>query len=301
MMLDDDKTDDAVEETKDDDAGKDDDLIVDPFGKTDADGNVNKEDDDDKTDEVEEDDKEEVDDDEEEKTEKRGEIDFKAELDKVRDELGSLRETPKQEEKKTYTKTELRNFSRLVEQKYEDREITRAEFVAYKEQIEDYNEERVRSELKQENTREFSRSRAEENVNNWAQQNAPELLDGRTKRAKDAISFATQHLGAELKDGAWTVPENVGRILFSLASGAQDQTQEAEEKGRQKGLKEKAVRDRDLTAGDKPPGDKSSTGKRAKKGMTPVEKEVRDRLDLTPSQMKHYRRLRGNKSAEVIQ
>jgi hypothetical protein len=300
--MDDDKTVDEDVDQKDDDAGTDDDdLIVDPFGKTDSDGLTDDEDDDDekKDDDDGGDDDDDGDDD---GVDEKEEIDFKAELDKVRNELGALKEpVKKDDEKKVYTKAELRSFSRLVEQKYADREITHAEYVGYKEQIEDYNEERIRDELTKANARQNSRQRAEENVTNWAQQNAPDLLDKRTKSSRDAIAFAKQHLGAELKDGEWTVPEDVGRILFSLASGAQDQEKKAEAKGREKALKEKAVRDRDLTPGEgKPPG-KSNPTRKAKDKLTSTEKEVRSRLDLTPSQMKVYKRLKGNRDAEVIQ
>jgi hypothetical protein len=214
----------------------------------------------------------------------------------LRAELG--KDEKPSDKKKIHTKEELRAYARQLEQKYYDREISHAEYVAYKEQLDDLNEERIREDFKRENTREFSRARAEENVNNWATQNSPDLLDKRTKASRDAVAFGTQYLGAELADGVWTLPESVGRVLFSLASGAQEQTereQAAENRGR-----EKALRDRDLRDGGKPPGSKdSSDKKKVKKGLSEVERDVKERLGLSPNAMKFYKRIKGKRDVEV--
>jgi len=106
-----------------------------------------------------------------------------------------------------------------------------------------------------------------------------------------------------LENGNWTIPETVGRVLFGLALGTQntgDVVREAEEKGRKQALREKEVRDRDLKTGDKPPGDKSG-GKKAKATLSPIEKDVQKRLDLSPSAMKHFRRIRGSSDVEIVQ
>ena len=228
-------------------------------------------------------------------------VDFAAELEKVRQELqAELKPEEKKEEKKVYTKDELRNYRRQVEQKLEDGELSRAQYLAYIEQIEDLNEERLQAELDRRSSRKISRTRAEENVQTWAQQNAPELLDGRTKRSKESISFAKKELGAELVDGNWVIPEQVGRVLFGLAQGQGPEVQKAEARGREQALKEKEVRDRDLQTGDKPPGEKTPT-KKAKDKLTAIEKDVQERLGLSPNAMKHFKRLRGHSDVEILQ
>lgn len=232
-------------------------------------------------------------------------FDFSAELEKAKRELREeLKPAEKGEEKKIYTKEELRNYRRQVEQKKEDGEINQAQYLAYLEQIEDLNEERVRHELGRETERRTSRQRAEQNVEYWARENAPDLLDGRTKRSKESTDFARRELGAVLENGNWVIPENVGRVLFGLAYGTQTETaqkvKEAEAKGREKALKEKEVRERDLGNIDKPP--KSGTaGKTAKPALSKEAQEVQSRLDLTPRQMKTYLKLRGSKKSGTVE
>jgi hypothetical protein len=228
-------------------------------------------------------------------------IDFAAELEKMRGELQSeLKPEEKKEEKKIYTKDELRNYRRQVEQKLEDGEINRAQYVAYIEQIEDFNEERLQDDLDKRSTRKISKTRAEENVRAWAQTNAPDLLNKRTKASKDSIEFGKRELGAVFEGGNMVLPEEVGRVLLGLAQGQEPEVQKAEARGREKALKEKEVRDRDLKTGDKPPGDKAIT-KKATKGLTAEEKEVQERLDLSPNAMKHFKRLRGHSDVEILQ
>lgn len=231
-------------------------------------------------------------------------VDFAAELDKMRRELqAELKPEEKKEEKKLYTKDELRTYRRQVEQKLEDNEINRAQYVAYIEQIEDLNEERLQAEMDKRSTRKISRTRAEENVTMWAQQNSPDLLNGRTKRSKDSVEFGKRELGAVFEDGNMILSETVGRVLLGLAQGtqSQDEVKKAEARGREQALKEKTVRDRDLQVGDKPPHGRKDGGKKAKKELSSVEKEVMDRLDLSPNAMKHFKRLRGHSDVEVIQ
>jgi hypothetical protein len=235
--------------------------------------------------------------------EKEEGIDFAAELEKMRSELAGLKpEEKKEESKKIYTKDELRNYRRQVEQKLEDGEINRAQHLAYIEQIEDLNEERLQAEADKRSDRKHSKNRAEENVTAWAETNAPELLDKRTKASKDSTAFGVRELGAVFEDGHMILPETVGRVLLGLAKGTQDPktVKDAEARGRAKALKEKAVRDRDLKAGDKPPGDKSPSKKAASK-LTAAEKDVQERLGLSPNAMKHYKRLRGHSDVEILQ
>lgn len=252
--------------------------------------------------ETEEKTEEEVEEKKEEPKEER--VDFSAELEKAKRELREeLQPEKAKEEKKIYTKEELRNYRRQVEQKREDGEINNAQYLAYLEQIDDLNEERIRYDLARETDRRSTRQRAEQNVEFWATQNAPDLLDGRTKRSKESTEFARRELGAVLENGNWVIPENVGRVLFGLAYGTQDETankiKEAEAKGREQALKEKEVRERDLGNIDKPP--KSGTGKAAKPAIPEVANEVKARLDLTPRQMKTYLKLRGSKKSGTVE
>jgi len=194
---------------------------------------------------------------------------------------------PKQEAKpEEYTKERIRQAMRVNEQKKDSGDIDLQEYLANKEVLEDLNEQRIRRELTGEIDKKSKRSRALENVNDWINQNAPELSDKRSKTYRSAVQFGETQLGAIFEGDDCILPAEAARALFANVVKANEQTKKTEAKetndrtneARKQDLKKKG----EPPSGDKPKGEEAPL-------TDEKQKEVFERLGLSKKHLKLYR------------
>lgn len=242
--------------------------------------------------EEEEEEKEEEEDEGDDEEEVEEKPDFKSMLDSAKEEWkAELEKMPKEQEKKGYTEVELDEAEDKLEAMLENEEIGRVEYRRYMRNIQKIRADMREGDIESKIIRKQVRESSEKAITRWAEENAPDLANPRTKEYRDGVTWAKDTLGVEKgSDGNWVIPAKVAPIMFGILHKGQKGGDEAEKKGYEKGVQDKEARRKELSSRDtKVPKSKKTT---IDAPATATEKKVMGELGL--KNLKLYRKMKGS-------